>query len=100
MSLLFNPQKSHRHLHRGLRQRSRGKDTKSLGIKTHLGEKTAKKLQISEKVFIFEMEFRRYFHSKLKINRDLFCSLLVYSYLCNVKGTYLCLPRLVRQATK
>ena len=48
MSLLFNPQKSHRHLHRGLRQRSRGKDTKSLGIKTHLGEKTAEKLQISE----------------------------------------------------
>ena len=30
-----------------------GKDTKSFGIKTHLGEKTAKKLQISEKVFIF-----------------------------------------------
>ena len=35
------------------RQRSKGKDTKSLGIKTHWGEKTAKKLQISEKVFIF-----------------------------------------------
>lgn len=33
-----------------MRQRSRGKDTKSLGIKTLLGEKTAKKLQISEKV--------------------------------------------------
>ena len=43
MSLLFNPQKSHRHLHRGLRQCSRGKVTKSLGIKTHLGKKTSKK---------------------------------------------------------
>jgi len=29
------------------------KDTKSLEIKTHWGEKTAKKLQISEKVVIF-----------------------------------------------
>jgi hypothetical protein len=36
-----------------MRQRSRGKDTKSLGIKTHLGEKTSKKLRISEKVVIF-----------------------------------------------
>ena len=35
------------------RQSSKGKDTKDFGIKTHLGEKTAKKLQISEKVFIF-----------------------------------------------
>ena len=86
MSLLFYPQKSHWHLHRGMRQRSRGKDTKSLGIKTLLGEKTTEKLQISEKVFIFEIVFRRYFHSKLKINRDLFCSLLAYSYLCSVKG--------------
>ena len=65
------------------------KDTKIFGNKTHLGEKTAEKLQISEKVLIFEIEFRRYFHSKLKINRDLFCSLLAYSYLCSVKGTYL-----------
>ena len=50
MSLLFNPQKSHRHLHRGLRQRSRGKDTKSLGIKTHLGEKTSKNVPILLKI--------------------------------------------------
>jgi len=35
------------------------KDTKSLGIKTHLGEKTAKKLQISEKVFIFAARKKR-----------------------------------------
>ena len=66
--------------------RTKCKGTKSWGIKTHLGEKTAEKLEISEKVVIFEMEFRRYFHSKLKINRDLFCSLLAYSYLCSVKG--------------
>ena len=66
--------------------KTKSKIAKSLGIKTHLGEKTAKKLEISEKVLIFEMEFRRYFHSKLKINRDLFCSLLAYSYLCSVKG--------------
>jgi hypothetical protein len=36
-----------------MRQRSRGKDTKSLGIKTLLSEKTSKKLQVSEKVLIF-----------------------------------------------
>ncbi len=66
--------------------RTNCKGTKTLGIKTHLGEKTTEKLQISEKVLIFEIVFRRYFHSKLKINRDLFCSLLAYSYLCSVKG--------------
>ena len=48
--LLFYPQKSHRHLHRGLRQCSRGKDTKTLGIKMILSEKT---LKYHEKVLIF-----------------------------------------------
>ena len=31
---------------------------------------------------IFDTESRRYFHLKIKINSDLFCFFLAYSYLC------------------
>jgi len=57
MSLLFYPRKSHWHLHRGLRQCSWGKDTKSLWNKQQLNKKNCKKdlnyLDISTRISTF-----------------------------------------------
>jgi len=33
-------------------------------------------------LFVPLVFYRRYFHSKMKINANLFCILLIYSYLC------------------
>ena len=46
----------------------------------------SKYLEISKTMLISEALPRRYFCSKLKINHNLFGSLLTYSYLCSVKG--------------
>ena len=45
IQLSIYPRKSHWHLHRGMRQRSRGKDTKSLWNKLRLNKKKVQKLR-------------------------------------------------------